>query len=220
MCGRFAFFSPAEAIQKAFGVALPGAPHPSYNIAPTQNVWVIRHDDQGELIADTCRWGLVPFWAKDPAIGNRMINARAETVGEKPAYRQAFARRRCLGLASGFYEWHTDDTGKWPWFIRHASADVFGMAGLWEHWDGEGSPLQTCTIITAPANEFMSKLHHRMPVIMLAEQMQAWLAETSAKERLSELLLAPQPIELKAWKVSRRVNSPANDTPDLIAAAD
>ncbi|MDP6435771.1 MAG: SOS response-associated peptidase [Gammaproteobacteria bacterium] len=216
MCGRFAFFSPVEAVQQAFGVDIEAAA-PRYNIAPTQYVNIIRLDESGELTPDSCRWGLVPFWAKDPDIGNRMINARAETIGEKPAYRQAFSRRRCLVLASGFYEWHTDDSGKWPWFIARKDRAVFGMAGLWELWEkGEGEDLKTCTIVTRPATEFMARLHHRMPVIMDSGDIQDWLQPGAAAEKLSSMLLGEVRPELDAWKVSRRVNNPVNDAPELI----
>ncbi|HJP05209.1 MAG: hypothetical protein CL799_12625 [Chromatiales bacterium] len=216
MCGRFAFFSPHEAIQEAFGLDFE-PPGPRYNIAPTQYVSIIRLDKTGDLTADNYRWGLVPFWAKDPDIGNRMINARAETIAEKPAYRQAFSRRRCLVLASGFYEWHTDGSGKWPWFIVRKDRSVFGMAGLWELWEkGEGEDLKTCTIVTRPANKFVARLHHRMPVIMDGDGMQEWLQPEAPAEELSAMLLGDVRAELDAWKVSRRVNNPVNDAPELV----
>jgi len=134
MCGRFAFYSPAEATAALFGVDDTLDIKPRYNIAPTQFVAAIRKDDQGTLELTTLRWGLVPFWAKDPAIGNRMINARAETLAEKPSFSNAYRERRCLVLADGFYEWHTEGGVKVPYFISLASGSPFAFAGLWEHW--------------------------------------------------------------------------------------
>jgi putative SOS response-associated peptidase YedK len=230
MCGRFAFFSPREAVIAAFGPELEYQFAPRYNIAPSQYVTLLRLDEHGELRIDNYRWGLVPFWAKDPAIGNRMINARAETVAEKPSYRQPFSRRRCLVLASGFYEWRKDATGKTPYFISRADAHPFGMAGLWDEWAGkdplngdsathEGEPLRTCTVITAPANEFMRSLHHRMPILMSDSSARAWLDADAAKEVLLSMLLGPQQVDLQAWAVSRSVNNPINDNAQLIVKA-
>lgn len=217
MCGRFAFFSPQEAIMEAFGLPFAPAGGPRYNISPSQAVSVIHLDDSGELVSDTCRWGLVPFWAKDPAIGNRMINARAETLADKPSYRQAFSRRRCLVLADGFYEWHTDESGKSPWFISRGDNGVFGMAGLWETWGkGKREDLRTCTVITAPANDFMQRLHHRMPVIMDRETMHAWLNRDATADDLQRMLLADQSVDLQAWRVGSKVNNPVNEAAELI----
>jgi putative SOS response-associated peptidase YedK len=217
MCGRFAFFSPREAILEAFGLDFEPAGGPRYNISPTQAVSVIHLDKAGSIVSDTCRWGLVPFWAKDPAIGSRMINARAETLADKPAYRQAFARRRCLVLASGFYEWHTDESGKWPWFISRRDGDVFAMAGLWETWGkGKREDLRSCAVITAPANDFMQRLHHRMPVIMSRENMHEWLKQDAPADDLKQMLLGEQSAELQAWRVDRKVNNPVNEGAELI----
>ena len=199
MCGRFAFFSPREAVIAAFGADIDFRFQPRYNIAPSQEVTLLRLDDNAQLRADNYRWGLVPFWAKDPAIGNRMINARAETVAEKPSYRQSFSRRRCVVLASGFYEWHAEVSGKTPFFISRADAQPFGMAGLWDEWArGEGEPLRTCTIITTAANEFMRNMHDRMPVVMAGDQALGWLNTEAAKDELLSMLLGPQQIELQA----------------------
>ena len=156
----------------------------------------------------------MPFWAKDPAIGNRMINARAETVAEKPSFRAAYRRRRCLVLADGFYEWHTEGGAKIPYFISLASDETFAFAGLWEHWqskDGEES-LETSTIITTQANEFLSALHHRMPVILDPEQSERWLA---GDDDIVAKATDESP-RLKAWPVNRRVNNARNEGDDLI----
>jgi putative SOS response-associated peptidase YedK len=217
MCGRFAFFSPREAIAQAFPIDLGMLPEARFNIAPSQNVLIIRSDDTGSLMAESCRWGLVPFWAKDPAIGNRMINARAETITEKPAFRQSFNRRRCLVMADGFYEWQQDSEGKRPYFICRGDKQPFGMAGLWDQWaKGPGDPLRSCTVITLPANEFMQRLHHRMPVLMDWDAARQWLEPAAVSQQLRQLLLGSSTIALQAWQVSNRVNNPINDSADLI----
>ncbi len=167
------------------------------------------------------RWGLVPFWAKDLAIGNRMINARGETVAGKPAFRAAFRKRRCLVPADGFFEWQKTADGKQPWYIRDAGGEPMALAGLWELWDPPdgGEPLASCTIITTGANEFMRPLHDRMPVILDAPAREAWLAPDATPEQLEPLLVpAPDGI-LEAWPVSRRVNSPFNEDSSLVEPA-
>ena len=217
MCGRFAFYSPSEAAAALFGASGSVELPPRYNIAPTQYVAAIRKgdDDTRELV--TLRWGLVPFWAKDPAIGNRMINARAETVAEKPSYRNAYKHRRCLVLADGFYEWRKEGGGKTPYYISLADGQPFALAGLWENWTDKqtGESLQTTTVITADANDFMAPLHHRMPVILVAATANEWLA--GAKDLLDDVAaITPA---LRAWPVDRRVNNARNEGEDLIAAA-
>jgi len=214
MCGRFAFYSPAEATAALFGAAGSLDIGPRYNIAPTQDIAAIR--DAGgegrELVA--LRWGLVPFWAKDPAIGNRMINARAETVAEKPAFRAAYRRRRCLVLADGFYEWHREGTVKIPYFISLASGAPFAFAGLWEHWRNEATDesLQTATLVTTQANDFLARLHHRMPVILDRDRADRWLA---GDDELVATAAADCP-RLRAWPVDRRVNNARNEGDELI----
>ena len=153
MCGRFAFYSPRESVQEYFGVEVPFAFEPRYNVAPSQEVMVIRQQANTQPETEMLKWGLVPFWAKDSEIGSRMINARAETVAEKPAFRQAFKQRRCVILADGFYEWHTEEGRKTPYFISFKVDHPFGMAGLWENWHANDQPpLETCTIITTAAS--------------------------------------------------------------------
>lgn len=215
MCGRFAFYSPAEAVAQLFGAAQRAEFSPRYNVAPTQDIAAIRTTDEGGLELTALRWGLVPFWAKDPGIGNRMINARSETVAEKPAFRAAFARRRCAILADGFYEWRKEGDGKTPYFISRSDGAPLAFAGLWEDWTDKetGENLQTATILTRAANDFMEGLHLRMPVILDAGSAPAWF-DTSAKDILTDdTLTAPA---LQAWPVSRRVNRPANDDESLI----
>ena len=218
MCGRFAFYSPSEATAALFG-ARGGYVEieKRYNIAPTQQVAAIREDQLGTRELTMLRWGLVPSWAKDPAIGNRMINARAETVAEKPSYRSAYRHRRCAILADGFYEWRKEGDGKTPWFITTADDSPLAFAGLWESWNDKetGESLQTTTIITADANDFMSSLHHRMPVILQPDTADRWFSGDN--ELIHEVAdITP---ELKAWPVDRRVNNARNEGADLIEAS-
>jgi len=214
MCGRFAFYSPSEATAALFGVSTAYEVEPRYNIAPTQYVAAIRNGDEDGRELTMLRWGLIPFWAKDPSIGNRMINARAETVAEKPAYRAAYRRRRCLVLADGFYEWHKEAAGKVPYFVSLANRQPFALAGLWENWQSKesGESIQSTTLITTAANDFMTALHHRMPVILEAETADRWL--TGDDELIDEV--ASHGPELRAWPVDRRVNNARNEGEDLI----
>jgi putative SOS response-associated peptidase YedK len=217
MCGRFAFYSPAEATAALFGVGDVPALKPRYNVAPTQDIAAIRigEDDSRELAL--LRWGLVPFWAKDPSIGNRMINARAETVAEKPSFRAAYRKRRCLILADGFYEWHREGDSKTPYFISLASGDPFAFAGLWEDWHAKdtGESIQSTAIITTAANAFMTSLHHRMPVVLEKESADRWLGGDD--ELLAET--TEHSPAFQAWPVDRRVNNARNEGGELVEPA-
>lgn len=199
-----------------FGVSGALPVEARYNIAPTQYIAAIRNDGEGDRELAMLRWGLVPFWAKDPSIGNRMINARAETVAEKPSYRAAYRHRRCLVLADGFYEWHTEGGIKRPHYISAADGQPFAFAALWENWQSKVSDesIQSTTIITTEANEFMSALHHRMPVVLRSETADRWLA---GDEDLIEFAASHGP-ELQSWVVDRRVNNARNEGEDLIEA--
>ncbi|RMF97883.1 MAG: SOS response-associated peptidase [Gammaproteobacteria bacterium] len=215
MCGRFAFYSPREAVLETFGVDLGFDPPPRYNIAPSQDIVALRPGAAGERSGAWLRWGLVPSWAQDPAIGNRMINARAETVRSKPAFRAAFRRRRCVILADGFYEWQARNGAKQPWYISAADGRPLAMAGLWERWEGGEQRLESCTIITTEANRTLADLHGRMPVVLAPPQLDAWFGDSDL-DRL-ETLLRPCPDDrLRCWPVSRRVNDPRHDGPELI----
>ncbi|MDZ7644428.1 MAG: SOS response-associated peptidase [Woeseiaceae bacterium] len=216
MCGRFAFYSPAEAAASLFGVEDPPPVEPRYNIAPTQYIAAVRAADDRRRELVMLRWGLVPFWAKEASIGNRMINARAETVAEKPAYRAAWRHRRCLVLADGFYEWHTAGDKKIPWFISAASGEPFAFAGLWESWNDPASdePLRTATILTTAASPFMEQLHHRMPVIVAPAQSASWL---DGDDDAVAGAIAAMP-KMRAWPVSRTVNNARNEGAGLIDA--
>jgi len=221
MCGRFAFYSPREAVTRTFGIEFPAEPEARFNIAPSQYVAAIRGDKTGILEPAMLRWGLIPSWAKDMAIGNRTINARAETVHQKPAYRSAFRRRRCVVLADGFYEWRKTDSGKIPHYVTTKSDAPFAMAGLWERWEVDGSLLETCTIITTAANRVIAPLHERMPVILSSDDVNRWIEPTtgSADESFNKLqaLLEPCSDELlHFWAVKRLVNNPAHEGPELI----
>jgi putative SOS response-associated peptidase YedK len=216
MCGRFAFYSPSEATAALFGVSGALPVEARYNIAPTQYIAAIRNDGEDGRELTMLRWGLVPFWAKDPSIGNRMINARAETVAEKPSYRAAYRHRRCLVLADGFYEWHTEGGVKRPYYISAVNGEPFAFAALWENWQSKVSDesIQSTTLITTEANEFMSALHHRMPVVLRSETADRWLA---GDDDLIEFAASHGP-ELRAWTVDRRVNNARNEGEDLIEA--
>ena len=217
MCGRFAFYSPSEATAALFGATTSTEVVPRYNIAPTQFIAAVRRDEQEAPELAMLRWGLVPFWAKDPSIGNRMINARSETVAEKPSFRNAYKKRRCLILADGFYEWRKEGDGKTPYFISLADGSPFAFAGLWENWTSKESDesLQSAAIITAAASDFMAQLHQRMPVVMLPEQADRWLGGDA--ELLSEAI--DNSPEFRAWPVDRKVNNARNEDPALIDPA-
>lgn len=218
MCGRISLSVPREVIEEEFELAeLPPDYRPRYNIAPTQPVLAIVADQEGGREAGYFRWGLVPFWAKDPSIGNRMINARAETVAEKPAFRNALARRRCLIPVDGFYEWQKREGGKAPMRIRLASGRPFALAGLWEEWrPKQGAPLRSCTILTTGASPFMGPIHDRMPVLLSREARAAWLDPERAAEEVQALLAAYPGSDLEAYEVSTLVNSPGNDIPECL----
>jgi len=219
VCGRYAFFSPAESVRKLFDVEVPLEIAPRYNIAPTQYVPVVRQGGEHGRQLAMLYWGLVPFWAKDKAVGNRMINARAESLAEKPSFRNALRKRRCLVLADGYYEWRSQGGARQPYFIHRRDGQPFAMAGLWERWEKEGEVLESCTIVTTEANAFMRPLHHRMPVILPVDAQATWLAVNMALDSELTGLLQPPPDDmLSAHPVSTRVNNPRNEGPDLLAA--
>ena len=213
MCGRFAFYSPAEATAALFGATGSVDLKPRYNIAPTQYIAAIRNDDHANRELVAFRWGLVPFWAKDPSIGSRMINARAETVAEKPSFRNAYRKRRCLVLADGFYEWHTEGGAKVPYYISLASGGPCAFAGLWEHWESKETDetLETATIVTTAASEFLSQLHHRMPVVLEPASADRWMGGDLS---LLDEVAGAGP-RMRAWPVDRRVGNARNESDDL-----
>ena len=217
MCGRFTLTTNLGAIAKRFGVSrFLEEVGPRYNIAPTQTVIVV--SDDGTRHLTQMRWGLIPSWAKDPAIGNRMINARAETVATKPAFRVALRNRRCLIPADGFYEWTPAGRRKQPVYIALKSRAPFAFAGLWEAWiSPEGQEIKSCTIITTEANDLLKPIHDRMPVIVTQEAEAVWLDPTiQDPERLLPLLTPYPSEEMEAYPVSTKVNNPVHDTPECV----
>jgi putative SOS response-associated peptidase YedK len=218
VCGRFAFFSPKEAVLAVFGVELPFEPEPRYNIAPTQYVVALRAGRSGPE-GVRLRWGLVPFWARDAAIGNRLINARVESLDDRPAFREAYRRRRCLVLASGFYEWRRAGSVRIPHYIAPPDGRPIAFAGLWERWAGAAEPLETCTIVTTQATPALRDLHDRMPLILAPEAARTWLDPGQPAEVLATLLREAPGVELAFHPVSRAVNSPANEGPALVEPA-
>jgi len=243
MCGRFTLTNPTDELAGYFNVLVKTQLRPRFNIAPTQPVACVRREprqpgdksDAANELVDM-RWGLIPHWAKDPAIGNRMINARSETVAEKPAYKDAFRRRRCLVVADGFYEWRKLEGAKQPYFIAMADRKPFGIAGLWARWKpGEGQldnivgaerpkvpmtddgRVESCSFLTTGPNELMEPIHNRMPVIVPSDQWETWLSpEIEDVDLLGKLLLPYPAEEMQAWPVSTHVNKPTNDDPDCI----
>jgi putative SOS response-associated peptidase YedK len=218
VCGRYVLTSPAEVIAEHFGLAAVPGHAPRYNIAPTQAALVVRETPEGEREAVLLRWGLVPFWAKEPSIGSRLINARAEGLVDKPAFRAAFRRRRCLVPADGFFEWRAvAGRRKQPYYVRLAAGGPFAMAGLWEQWrpPEAGEPIATFTIVTTAANAALRPVHDRMPVIVAPADYDEWLSSPNP----SALLGSRAGAELAIVPIGTRVNDVRNDDPALLAPA-
>jgi putative SOS response-associated peptidase YedK len=220
MCGRYTLSSPNDAVADLF--ELPELPllAPRYNVAPTQEAAAVRVLKPGEpRRLDLLRWGLIPYWAEDPSIGNRMINARSESVADKPAFRRSFRKQRCLIPTDGFYEWKKEGKLKQPFHIRRQDRQPFAFAGLWERWkDPAGELIDSFTILTTDANDLIRPLHNRMPVILDRKDFGLWLDPAAADPVQLLALLVPAPgEEMETVPVSRAVNSPAHDAPDCIA---
>ncbi len=228
MCGRYTQTQSSEAIAQTFGLQPIPDLQPRYNIAPTQPVSVITQSEAAREYR-IFQWGLVPSWSKDPSIGSRMINARAETAAEKPSFRAPFKRRRCLVIADGFYEWQRSDNlnnlkggqksgQKQPYYIQLKTRSLFGFAGLWDAWEcGDGSYLETCTILTTEPNELMQPIHNRMPVIVHPEDYDLWLdPSVPQRDRLQPLLRPYEADAMQIYPVSKTVNSPRNETPACV----
>ncbi|MCP4756268.1 MAG: SOS response-associated peptidase [Proteobacteria bacterium] len=217
MCGRFSLSMDLPELQEAFPWVEFGSDFKSrYNIAPSQDILVVPNDSENR--ARWFRWGLIPPWAKDMKIGYKMINARSETLAEKPSFKNAYRKRRCLIPAGGFYEWKKEGKAKTPFHIRMKSTKPFAFAGLWEKWQGPGGELVfSCTIITTDANDLLRPIHARMPVILPQGSYERWLDTTVEPDDRTRELLQPYPSqEMEAYPVSKRVNSPGNDSPDCI----
>ncbi len=240
MCGRFASTTPPDQLAKYFGAELAeqltddpeqsDSPSPNYNVAPTQGVYTV-YEDGGLRRLDEFHWGLVPFWAKDPKVGSRMINARAETLAEKNSYKRPFAKRRCIIPADGFYEWKKIDgqKKKQPMFMSRADGEPFAFAGLWEVWndknhtDDQGDPLvlHSCTIITGEPNEVVADVHDRMPVMLPPDRWDAWLDRDNHDIEGLQTFLVPAPAQLiRLHPVSTAVNNVRNNGPELIDEAE
>ena len=211
---------------RLFGVQGAAGVEPKWNIAPTTYIPVVRLDDAGARRLGMLYWGLIPHWAKDKAMGARMINARAETLSEKPSFRNAYKRRRCLVLADGWYEWKTEAGAKQPYFIQQANGEPFAMAGLWESWietPGE-PPLESCAIVTTEAAGSLADIHHRTPVVLPSAGYDAWLdcsaaaTSTANAAAVAGLLTAAPEGAMRARPVSKRVNNARNQGPELLQA--
>ena len=218
MCGRYSLIADTGEQQERFDFDGSELTHAArYNIAPTQMALTVTND--GRRRGSYMRWGLIPSWARSVSVGNRMTNARAETVAERPSFRTAFQRRRCLVLADGFYEWQRTGSRKRPMRITMASGEPFAFAGLWDAWrDSMGEVVRSCTIITTGANELLSPIHDRMPVILQRELESLWLDHDVQDYAALAGILTPYPNDraLDAYEVSTLLNSPANDTPELV----
>lgn len=218
MCGRYTNHTPAKIYAQIFNATLDGIETPPrFNIAPSDNVLACRVDADGKRKLVTLKWGLIPFWAKEPKIGYKMINARAETVATKPAFRAAFRHRRCLICADGFYEWKPTKHGKQPYHIRLIGGQPFAFAGLWEHWEREDQTIESCTVIVTDANELVNPIHDRMPMILSPDDYDRWLDPTNANSSELQQLLQPFPAdEMESYPVGKAVNRAGLDEPRMI----
>jgi len=216
VCGRFALFASPELVAEYFTLAEPPAVAPHYNLTPGQDIAAVRVDRDGVRRLHALRWGLVPFWAKDAAIGRRLINARLDGLADKPAFREALTRRRCLIPASGFYEWGVDAAGKkQPFFVRPRGEPLLAIAGLWERWRApDGELLETCVLVTTGANATLAPIHDRMPVLLARAEQDVWLDAQSDVATIAEL--AARGPELETWPVGTAVNDPRNDDERVI----
>jgi putative SOS response-associated peptidase YedK len=220
MCGRFTLYTDLQEIIERFdiGVAIKNDEYEyRYNVAPSQNILSVINDGEKNRLG-YLKWGLVPPWAKNNSIGHKLINARSETLHEKPSFKQAYSSRRCLILADGFYEWKRDGKNKIPMMIRLKGGHPFAMAGLWESWKSvTGDAIHTCTIITTRPNHLMESIHDRMPVILKPEQEQIWLDRSKGETKYLNQFFVPYPAEdMEAYEVSSLVNSPKNESLELI----
>ena len=221
MCGRFLISATPDAVASRFGLASAPDLPPRWNVAPGQNVPTVRSSRHGERTLSMMQWGLIPHWAKDPGIGHKLINARAETAATKASFRAPLKSHRCLIVTDGFYEWQQVDGRKQPWCIRAVDDSPFAMAGLWACWRGGDDPIETFTILTTAPNATVKPIHNRMPVIVSPENYNLWLDPLNTDVGSLQDVLAPAADDLlHAFAVSRHVNRPANDDPECIRPID
>ena len=222
MCGRFTQAMSWRKLHSLYQMPrqAPLNLQPRWNGAPTQEFAACRLDAQGARVLTKLRWGLVPAWATDVKKGARMINARAETVHQRRAYRAAFKRRRCLIPADGWFEWRAEEDGKQPWFITAASGEPVSLAGLWERWEKGAEPVESFTILTTAASPGLTAIHHRQPSILDPGDFDEWLAPDTQTERLLALARSAYEGPYASWGVSKRVNSSRNEGPDLVQPLD
>lgn len=219
MCGRFALGAPPFSIIEFFNIDKLIDFEPSYNIAPTQSIPAIIHDkDSNQRTMKMLHWGLIPFWSKDNSISSRLINARSETVAEKPSFRNAFKHKRCLIPTTGFYEWEKKSKLKQPYYIKVRDEQLFAFAGLWEHWENDvKGEIESCTILTTEANNLINPIHDRMPVILNPNDYDMWLdTDITEKETLEPLLKPYLSENMTMYPISRDVNNPLKDNPRII----
>jgi putative SOS response-associated peptidase YedK len=220
MCGRFTLSSNKQRLQKTFPMFDLMDVRERFNIAPTQQILAVRQEDAQRPKGSMLRWGLIPSWAKEKKIAASLINARADSVADKPSFRNAFKRRRCLILADGFYEWRKGTTPKQPFHIRRKDGEPFAFAGLWERWTGEEPPLESCTIITTDPNDVVRPLHDRMPVILDAKDYATWLNPANSDPGVLQEMLRPFPAALMTTvAASTFVNNARNEGVECLATA-
>ena len=219
MCGRFSLKTPPRSIQEHFHLTETVDLSPRYNIAPSQPIAVVRLLPGKDFRSlDMLRWGLIPHWAKDMNIGYKLINARGETLAQKPSFRTSFKKQRCLIAADGFYEWKHSGKTKQPFYVQLKKKTVFGFAGLWESWNSsDGNIIESCTIITTSPNELIRGIHDRMPVILHPKNYETWLQDSPSMNSLQHLLMPYPADEMEIFQVSSEVNSPKNDSPSCLA---
>ncbi len=217
MCGRFTLTNSAEAVARIFGLAHLPEFAPRFNIAPSQDVATVRLGHGGDRVLDLLRWGLIPSWTKDPAQARLMINARSETAAEKPSFRSAMSKRRCLVPASGFFEWKSEDGVKQPYYFASANGDPLAIASLFEVWHGKGGEIiESVSLLTTEANAVVSDVHDRMPVILAEDDFESWMDPQAGAADVSHLLVPCSPDRLESNAVSTRVNSARFDGPECI----
>jgi len=217
MCGRFNLIATKQQIMAHFNLQRLPDYQPDYNIPPGTNCLAVVRLDDGSNKAVNLYWGLIPVWAKDRKMASHTFNARAETLTEKPSFRSAYQHRRCLIPATGFFEWHSTETGKQPYHIHQADNSLFAFAGLWEHWEHQQETVYSCTLITTAASGKMARIHARMPVIITPDHYQRWLDKTNTAVEIADFLAADAYSAMQLTPISMRVNNPLHNDPDCLA---